>query len=759
MIIKEDNKKRSHMNKLKKRISKVLAGILVLCTPALAKGQTGTSNSSYVVPSIGGVGLILQPTRPTVQIPNQMVRVYPVRNDYLDDQIKYFPLTLISHRLGELFGIMPFTGQLLANKEPVSAWDQQLETSTPYYYSVWLEDYSTTLEFAPGSKTGYFKITFPKGSLKNIFVKNVNEGTWKQVSSTVITGVEFFNGMKAYTYGEFNVPATFTEVAGGRKNRQAAIVSWPENSIETIEFKYAISFISQEQAEKNLKNEIKGWTFDAVKENARAAWDKVFGQIEVEGGTDARRRSFYTALYRCYERMVNITEDGQYYSNYDGKIHTDARTFYVDDWTWDTYLALHPLRAIFNREMESDMVASYVRMYEQSGWVPTFPVLWGDHACMNGFHSTIMMLDDYRKGIRNFDVNKAYEGMKKNALQATMLPWRNGPMCSLDTFYHKNGYYPGLHPDEKETVSLVNPSERRQSVALTLGHSYDDWALAQMAKELGKKDDYAAFMNTSANYKNLYWKEKGFFMPKDANGKWIDIDPKFDGGRGGRDYYDENNGWTYLWQVQHDVSGLIGLMGGKSVFESRLDQLFREGLGRGKSELWAKFPDFTGIVGQYSMGNEPSFHIPYLYNFTDAPWKTQKKIRLLLNTWFTDNDFGIPGDEDGGGMSAFVVFSSMGFYPVVPGLPVYTIGSPVFDKITLHLSKSKTFTVLAPNCNETNKYIQEAYLNGKPLSGPWFTHEDLMKGGELKLVMGAYPNKTWGVDSTLLQDLLKAQGM
>jgi len=234
-------------------------------------------------------------------------------------------------------------------------------------------------------------------------------------------------------------------------------------------------------------------------------------------------------------------------------------------------------------------------------------------------------------------------------------------------------------------------------------------------------------------------------LPKDKDGKWVEIDPKFDGGMGGRDYYDENNGWTYLWQVQHDVKGLINLFGGVPSFEAKLDQLFREPLGRSKYELWAKFPDFTGINGQYSMGNEPSFHIPYLFNFTSSPWKTQKKIRFLLDTWYKDNVFGIPGDEDGGGMSAFVVFSSMGFYPVTPGIPVYTIGSPVFEKVAIDLPNGKQFQMIANKCSVINKYIQSAKLNGKVLDTPWFSHEQLVSGGKLELEMGPLPNKQWGL--------------
>jgi predicted alpha-1,2-mannosidase len=701
-------------------------------------GQTATS---YVDPRIGNVGAILEPTRPTAQQPNQLIRSYPERKDHLDDQIRHFHLTLISHRLGQLFGIMPFTGKSNPARMPISASDPENEVLSPYYYSEWLEDYNITTEFAPGCKAGYFRVQFPKATEKNIFLKIINDGNWKAVSNKALVGEEVFDGMKAWVYAELNQPFSYRS----DKNKQG-VISWPTESANVVEFKYAISFISADQAKQNLLSEIPAWSFDGLKAQAKLAWDKVLNKIEVKGGTEARKRTFYTALYRSYERMVDITENGRYYSNYDKKVHTTNRPFFVDDWIWDTYLALHPLRFILSPEMEGDMIQSYVSMYEQSGWLPQFPVLWGDNPCMNGFHSTIMMLDAYRKGIRNFDVQKAYEGMRKNATQATMLPWKNGPMCSLDSFYHKNGFYPSLRPGEKESEPMVHGFENRQSVAITLGHSFDDWALGQMAGELGKNEDYITFNKRSGNYKNLYNKEKNFFMPKSSDGNWIDMDPTFDGGMGGREYYDENNGWTYLWQVQHNIPGLMDLMGGTKSFENRLDQLFRESLGRSKYQLWAKFPDFTGIVGQFSMGNEPSFHIPYLYNFTDAPWKTQKRIRMLLNTWFTDNIFGIPGDEDGGGMSAFVVFSSMGFYPVVPGVPVYTIGSPVFEQTTIHLPNGKNFIVSAPGCSETNKYIQEAYLNGKPLKGPWFTHSDLIKGGELKLIMGALPNKSWGVD-------------
>ena len=711
-------------------------------------------NIKYVDPQIGGVAPFLEPTKTRMHLPNSMVRMYPDRKDYKDDQIKSFPLTTRKHRSDPLFNLLPVSGNVSENLSPISAWDQELEIAHPYYYSTWLEDFNITLEFAPGEKTGFYRFNYGNKEIRKLFLKKLNGGDWQLNEDGSLVGIESFEGMKAYAYGVFDVKGDFTQVKTG-KNTNNSWITWNNTELKQVNFKYGISFISIEQAKNNLEKEMPNWDFEKVKNNAKEKWSNVLNQIEVEGGTEAYRRSFYTALYRSYERMINITEEGKYYSNYDKKIHKGEQNFYSDDWVWDTFLALHPLRYILQPDMESDMMASYVRMYQQSGWMPQFPQIHGDVPPMNGFHSTIMILDAYRKGIKNFDINVAYEAMKKNALDGTMVPWRLGAASPLDKLALKLGYFPALHPGETETEPLVDSFEKRQAVAVTLAQSYDDWALAQLAKDLGKVQDYEYFSKTAKNYKNLYWKEKGFFMPKDAAGNWIDIDPKFDGGMGGRDYYDENNGWTYLWNVQQDVLGLQKLMGGRDAFETRLDQMFREDLGRSVYALNARFPDFTGIVGQFSMGNEPSFHIPYLYNLTKSPWKAQKKIRTLLNTWFKDNIFGIPGDEDGGGMSAFVVFSSMGFYPITPGIPVYTIGSPLFSKIKINLPNGKAFTINAPNCNEKNKYIQKASLNGKTLDGPWFTHEDLVNGGTLELEMGSHPNKAWGASEENIPQIFK----
>ena len=688
----------------------------------------------YVDPTIGNVGILLVPTRPAVFLPNSMVRVYPIRADALDDRIQSFPLTISSHRMDELFSIMPGDGS-------PAAYDQ--EVTTPYYYSTRFDDSLIRTEFTATERCGYFRFTFPDGKA-SLVMANRMPGSLDTQGSSTISGEERFGGMKAYVYGEFNLPAAVKLEKVGDKNR--ANVSLP--GTKALEFRYGISFISVEQAKKNLQREIPSWDFEAMKTMAKARWNQVLGQIEVEGGTEAQRKVFYTALYRCYERMVNITEDGRYYSGFDHQIHEDQRPFYVDNWLWDTFRALEPLQTLLNPDMEADKIQSYVRMYRQSGIMPTFAVLTGPYACMNGNHSAPWFADAWFKGVRNFDLPVAFEGVRKRSLEVTMLPWRLGPRGPLDEFYAAHGYMPALRPGEKETDPEVHPFEKRQPVPVTLENSFDDWAIAQLARALNKPQDEALFLQRSTNYKNLFRADKGLMWPKDSTGNWIEpLDPKFDGGMGGRDYYDENNGYTYTWDVMHDFNGLIAMMGGPEKATANLDQLFREPLDRSKYEFQAKFPDSTSMVGQFSMGNEPSLAIPYIYNRLGAPWKTQKRVRMLLESFFPDTLQGIPGDEDGGGISAFVVFSMMGFYPVTPGIPTYDIGSPVFSRTTIHLKNGKDFVIVADHASRDNKYVESIRLNGHSLDQVWFRHADIAHGGKLELTMGDTPNTTLGAGS------------
>jgi predicted alpha-1,2-mannosidase len=402
--------------------------------------------------------------------------------------------------------------------------------------------------------------------------------------------------------------------------------------------------------------------------------------------------------------------------------------------------------ALLHPAAQGEKLASYVRMGEQSGWMPTFPTVFGDAHCMNGKHATALFLDAWRKGVRGFDLAAAYEGAKKTMMEESMIPWHFGPATELDRFYWEKGYFPALKPGEAETVKEVSPGERRQAVAVTLAAAYDAWCLAGIARELGRKEDAEFFLARSYDYRNLWKKETGFFHPKDKNGDWImPFDYKYAGGQGARDYYDENNAWTYIWDVPHNLGDLIALFDGRRAFIDKLDRMFAEGYDRPRWEFYNVFPDSTGNVGMFVMGNEPSFHIPYLYNFAGEPWKTQKRVRMLMEAWFRNDLMGICGDEDGGGLSAFAVFSAMGFYPVTPGMPAYTFGSPIFRKVTIRLENGRRFVLNAPKSDRENKYIRSVMVDGKPWDKTWFGHDVLASGGTVTLKMGDRPNKGWGV--------------
>ncbi|HEY3626186.1 MAG TPA: GH92 family glycosyl hydrolase [Terracidiphilus sp.] len=699
---------------------------------AFAGASRARAQVEYVDPTIGNVGILLVPTRPAVYLPNSMVRFYPIREDALDDRIESFPLTISSHRQPELFSIMP--GE---NGAP-AAYDQ--EKATPYYYSTRFDSSLIRTEFSPTEHCGYFRFTFPQGNA-TVVLGNRQTGALHVEPDGSVSGEEVVGDLQTYLYGEFRLPMTVKQEAISGRSRVTATAA----NTKVLEFRYGISFISVGQAKKNLQHEIAAWGFEPVSAAAKARWNEALGQIAVEGGTETQRKIFYTALYRCFERMINITEDGQYYSAFDHQVHRDPRPFYVDNWLWDTYRALEPLQTLLDPGMEADKIQSYVRMYQQSGIMPTFALASGNYPCMNGNHAAPWFADAWFKGVRNFDLDTAYEGVKDRALRKTLLPWRLGPKGPLDDFYAAHGYMPALRPGEKETDTRVHPFEKRQPVPVTLENSFDDWNIAQLARALKKTDDEQLFLGRAANYKNLFRADKELMWPKDDQGQWIEpLDPKFDGGMGGRDYYDENNGYTYTWDVPQDSSGLFTLMGGTARAEANLDQLFREPLGRSRYEFQAKFPDSTSMVGQFSMGNEPSFVIPYLYNRLGAPWKTQKRVRMLLESFFTDTLQGIPGDEDGGGMSAFVVFSMLGIYPVTPGIPVYDIGSPVFDKATIHLKNGRDFVITAHDTSRDNKYVQNVRLDGKPLDQVWFRHAQIANGAVLELTMGDTPNTQLG---------------
>jgi len=730
----------------------------------------------YVNPNIGTIGHLLKATTPDVQLPRGMIRLIPtttpgIRDIYLADKIYSFSVTSLSNDFSQglgMFSVMATTGDVKVNASENASWfDHDSEETTPYYYSVLLEDYDIDVEYTATEHSAYYRFTFPDGVNANILLSMLGNSEMKIVSNNIIEGYQAYSregdiGRKLYFYSEFSNTfksyGTWTgqDIAQGTKVKTGSNIGiYTTYSIlkgEPVQMRVGFSFISIDQARYNLENEIADWDFERVKNSGREIWNKALNKIQIQGGSESQRIIFYTALYRVLGRKTtNITEYGKYYSSFDKKVHeTDGYDFYQLGESWGSFRSLFPLGLILEPERQNNIVRSYIRMYEQTGWLGDAGL---DRRVMIGRHETATITDAYLKGFRNYDVEKAYAGMKKNAMEATMIPWRNGVATELDTVYHEKGFFPALPLDEKEWVQRVDGFEKRQSVAVTLEHCYDDWCLAQMAKSLHKNEDYDFFIKRAKNYQMLYDFRIGFMAPKTADGQWVlnakGFDPIWSGGQGGRDYYTETNAWTYTFHVQHDVAGLINLMGGKEKFVTKLDALFQEQFGEhgSKFKYLNQFPDATGLIGQYNHGNQPGFHISYLYNYGGEPWKTQRRVRDIMKIWYNSGPLGICGDEDEGELSSWYVFSAMGFYPVCPGRPVYDIGSPIFKKVMIDVGGNKTFVIESRNVSSKNKYIQSAQLNGEPLNTPWFNHSDLVKGGKLVLMMGPKPNMEWANNS------------
>jgi predicted alpha-1,2-mannosidase len=744
-----------------------------LCSTDFGSVVYGQTPVDYVNPYIGSIGHLLTATTPDVQMPRGMIRVIPrttpgIRDTYLADKIYSFSVISLSNDFSAglgTFSLMATTGDIKVDEaENASLFDHDVEKVTPYYYSVMLEDYNIEVEYTVTEHSAYYRFTFPETENSNLLLRGLQDSEFKIIGEKIVEGYQTFGesrGMirKLYFHSEFSKPFkifgswTGKEITSGVKEKAGSNIgiyaSFPTTEGEQLQVKVGFSYISSEQAGKNLDEDIGEMDFEQVKNSGRDIWNNALSKIQITGGTVSQRFIFYTALYRVLGRKTtNISESGQYFSSFDNKVHlTEGHDFYQLGESWGSSRSLYPLGLILEPERQNDIVRSYIRMYEQRGWLGDAAL---DRRVMIGRHETATITDAYMKGFRDFDVEKAYEGMKKNAMEATMIPWRNGPVTELDSVYFEKGFFPALTLGEKEWVPQVDNFEKRQSVSVTLEHSWDDWCLAQMAKSLNKKADYDFFMKRSYNYKNLYDARTGFMAPKAADGNWVfnekKLDPVWSGGQGGREYYTETNAWTYTFHVQHDVAGLIGIMGGRDKFTAKLDQLFQEQFG-GRGSKFAylnQFPDGTGLIGQYNHGNQPGFHISYLYNYAGEPWKTQRRVRDIMKIWYSDGPLGICGDEDEGEISSWYVFSAMGFYPVCPGRPVYDIGSPIFEKVVIDVGKNRKFIIEARDVSLKNKYIQSANLNGVPLNTPWFNHSDLSGGGTLVLQMGPRPNMEWG---------------
>lgn len=718
-----------------------------------------------VNPYIGSISPKTGGTSPTVLVPHGMLEVSPaftpgIGDQYFADKIYDFPVDPLS--------IMATIGRVETSAEVnASRFDHGLETSRAYYYQALLEGPDINAEYTLTSHAIIFRFSFPRSTDSNVLMRIAMNGRAEFVGNSAVKGQGYLKGYvnsiglrkgrMFYFYAEFSKPprsvgtwqndsitAGMKEISG---DHIGAFVRYSTGQGEQIELKIGISRISTADARRKLREEMPGWNFDKVREEAKALWNKALSLIKVEGGTTDQLVTFYTALYRTMGGKSNV---------------------------WDAYRCAYPLQTIIEPTENMKVIRKFIHDYEKTGWLPSSQAMIGNH-------TAAVITDAYMKGLREFNVEEAYAGMRKNATEATMIPWRDeGHITELEKCYFEKGFYPALRvrsdmkvtnekewlanvrriiyskmpyqitwiPEVgvKEPVKEVDPWHRRQSVSVTLETAYDDWCVAQMAKALGRMDDYKKFMKWAHNYQNLYDPSIGFMAPKMANGQWVrPFDPKFSGGFAGEAYFAECNSWIYTFSVQHDVQGLINLMGGRRKFNTKLDQLFVEQTSpMDKPAFLGQFPDESALIGMYCQGNEPAFHIPYLYDYSGEPWKTQARVREIMQLFYNDGPSGLPGDDDGGAMSAWYVFSAIGFYPVTPGFPDYEIGSPIFKKVMINVGGGKTFVIEAKHVSWRNKYIQSATLDGKPLSKPWIQHEDIVKGGTLVLEMGKMPNKSWG---------------
>ena len=607
------------------------------------------------------------------------------------------------------------------------------------FYGVYLKDYDIDVQLTTTRRVGVHQYTYPATKEANIIIdiahyiggSNIRESKAEIVGDREVRGYVRKSGWSPdrflYFVARFSKPFEKSGlVVNGKLNesiQQAdgkdlqCFVQFDTSKDREVLVKVALSAVSWEGAAKNMDAECPGWDFQQVCNGAMESWQKQLSKIAVNGGPAANQSIFYTALYHsCLAPNLFMDVDGQY-RGMDKKIHT-AENFenYTVFSLWDTFRAAHPLFTLIEQQRSNSFINSLLGKYEQKGLLPFWELASGETYCMIGYHSIPVIADAWMKGIRGYDINKAYEAMKNSAMKD----------------------HQGL--DEYKTLGFISLAKGSESVSRTAEYSFDDWCIAAMAKELGHQEDYDVFNRRSQQYRNLFDRSIGFIRGKSPDGVWKpDFDPDQLPAEGAREFT-EGNSWHYTWFAPHDINGLIELMHGDQAFIKKLDEMFvRPG---------REHADVSGLIGQYAHGNEPCHNYAYLYVYAGAPWKTQAITARIVKTLYTDQPDGLCGNNDCGQMSAWYVFSAMGFYPVCPGQPIYVFGTPKFPDVTMNLENGKTFHIVAENVSDDNIYIQSVMLNDKPYTKSYIQHTDIINGGTLVFKMGSEPNKQWGLDKT-----------
>ncbi len=735
-----------------------LLGAIVLAS--CSKTAEKANYTQYINPMIGTAAH--GHTTPAASVPFGLVKVGPdTYNEgwdwcsgyhYSDSSIMGFSHTHLSGTgRGELLDIliMPTTGA--ARFEPGSRenpgegyrsrFSHKNEVAKAGYYSVILDDYNIKAEMTATLRAAFHRYTFSGNEKANLLIDlahsfktdSILNGFVKIVNDTLIVGSHRSKGWgegdeKYWTNHEVFFAARLSKpiksatlFADGKTSgniKETGGKSVKVNlEFETVPndkllVKVGISGTDVEGAINNVDSEIAGWDFDRVVASADTAWEKVLSVIQVNDANAENKETFYTALYHsCFAPYTYSDADGRY-KGFDGEIHqANGFTNYTGLSLWDTFRAANPLYTLVAPEVANNIIRSMLAQYDEYGLLPIWPLCNSETNCMIGYHSIPVIVDAYMKGIRDFDAEKAFEAMKKSAMQN-----------DFDIQHlQKYNYIPR---DLAPTIS----------VARTLEYAYDDWCIAQMAKDLGKTADYEYFSKRAEAYKNLFDTSTGFMRGKDSKGNFrTDFDP-WNAVNANSDFI-EGNSWQYTWFVPHDIEGLVNGMGGKKRFTERLDSLFTV-----SSKLDENTPmDVSGLIGQYAHGNEPSHHVAYLFNYGDEPWKTQERVHQILTTLYTNKPDGLCGNEDMGQMSAWYVWSAMGFYPVNPADGKYVFGTPLFREVKINVPGGKSFTIKTENLSEKNIYIEKVILNDKALTKGYLTHQQILAGGTLVFYMSGKP--------------------
>jgi predicted alpha-1,2-mannosidase len=645
-----------------------------------------------------------------------------------------------------------------------SRFSHERESAAPGYYTVFLDDPEIGVELTATDRVGLHRYAYPKSEDAGIVIDLGFAINWDQPTATylkaendtLIVGHRFSSGWakgeRVFFAVALSKPFTAVELAddtiriAGREASGKAVKGrfrFATADGERVLLKVGISYVDTEGALRNLESEVPGWDFDGVRRKATDAWREALSRVRIRTYDSAQARTFYTALYHTKLAPIGFDDaDGRYFGG-DSEIHqADGFHNYSIFSLWDTFRAAHPLYTLLEPGRVNDMMRSMLAFGDEHGLLPVWSLVGNETNTMTGYHAVPVLADAWLKGFRGFDGANALDQMVKTGMQD-----HRGLK-----YYREYGYIP----------SELEP----ESVTKTLEYAFDDWAIAQMAAALGRTDDEATFLKRSRSFEALFDPATHFMRGKTADGKWVEpFDPVQSSHRVNTDYT-EGNAWQHSWFVPHDVARLIALMGGDRAFVAKLDSLFRaDTVVTGERVS----PDISGMIGQYAHGNEPSHHIAYLYAYAGQPWKTQETVRRIMDELYSDRPEGLAGNEDCGQMSAWYVFSALGFYPVNPVGGVYVIGSPLFEEAEIALPEGRTFRVEAPGASPVNRFIQRATLNGKPLERVYVTHQEIVAGGTLTLVMGPEPNTSWGtayesrppsasrLDRAALADSVKAE--